>query len=162
MDTPLTNTFKFYKKEYPAHILFIKAGDFYEAFYEDAFTISNLTGAEVISRSGAPNLGVPYHAASEYVCMLLRRGYKVAVIEQIHTPGEKCPHTFKTEVQRDIVFLRECGLIEPFHYKRIPSTDEAKKRVRMKRALRELGVKFDNEDSTAALKTMLENTRKAV
>ena len=84
-------------------ILFFRLGDFYEMFYDDAKTASKeleltLTGKECGQEERAPMCGVPYHSYESYVARLIKKGYKVAICEQMEDPA-----TAKGLVKRDIV-----------------------------------------------------------
>ena len=79
------------KKAYPDCLLFYRLGDFYEMFFEDARLASKeleltLTGKECGLEERAPMCGVPFHAADSYINRLVKRGYKVAVAEQMEDP----------------------------------------------------------------------------
>lgn len=79
------------KKEYPDCILFYRIGDFYEMFFEDAKTASDvldlvLTGKDCGTGERAPMCGIPFHAADSYVSRLVSNGYKVAIAEQMEDP----------------------------------------------------------------------------
>lgn len=77
------------KQEHPDALLFFRLGDFYELFFEDAKTAARELGITLTSRSKdrvVPMCGVPYHAASGYLSRLLRKGYKVAICEQMEDP----------------------------------------------------------------------------
>lgn len=79
------------KKAYPDCFLFYRLGDFYEMFFEDARLASKeleltLTGKECGLEERAPMCGVPFHAADSYINRLVKRGYKVAVAEQMEDP----------------------------------------------------------------------------
>lgn len=79
------------KKAYPDCLLFYRLGDFYEMFFEDARLASKeleltLTGKECGLEERAPMCGVPFHAADSYINRLVKKGYKVAVAEQMEDP----------------------------------------------------------------------------
>ena len=79
------------KKAYPDCLLFYRLGDFYEMFFEDARLASKeleltLTGKECGLEERAPMCGVPFHAADSYINRLVKRGYKVAIAEQMEDP----------------------------------------------------------------------------
>ncbi len=71
------------KKDYQDALLFFRLGDFYEMFYEDAKIASPVMEIALTSRQKIPMCGVPYHAADLYLGKLLRRGFKVAICEQV-------------------------------------------------------------------------------
>ncbi len=79
------------KKLHPDCLLFYRLGDFYEMFFDDAKTVSRelelvLTGKDCGMEERAPMCGVPFHAAESYITRLVRKGYKVAVAEQMEDP----------------------------------------------------------------------------
>ncbi|GAC1645092.1 MAG: DNA mismatch repair protein MutS [Acidobacteriaceae bacterium] len=81
------------KKQHPGSLLFFRLGDFYELFFEDAVTASRelqitLTSRNKESDQSVPMCGVPYHAAENYLTKLLRKGYKVAICEQMEAPSK--------------------------------------------------------------------------
>jgi len=94
-EIPLTPMLKQYldiKKEYPGTILFFRMGDFYEMFFDDARTAAPILEVVLTSRNknkedAVPLCGIPYHAMDNYAAKLLRRGYKVAVCEQMEDPA---------------------------------------------------------------------------
>ncbi|MGN0341574.1 MAG: DNA mismatch repair protein MutS [Roseburia sp.] len=78
-------------EEYKDCILFYRLGDFYEMFFEDAKLVSReleltLTGKSCGLEERAPMCGIPYHAADNYINKLVKRGYKVAICEQVEDP----------------------------------------------------------------------------
>jgi DNA mismatch repair protein MutS len=80
------------KRQYRDAIVFFRMGDFYEMFYEDALTAARALELTLTSRSkdasgGAiPMCGVPFHAADSYIARLVRKGFRVAVVEQVEDP----------------------------------------------------------------------------
>jgi len=91
------------KEEYNDCILFFRLGDFYEMFFDDAITASReleitLTGKDCGMQERAPMCGVPFHSAQGYVARLIKKGYKVAICEQVEDPA-----TAKGIVKRDVV-----------------------------------------------------------
>ncbi|MDE7436255.1 MAG: DNA mismatch repair protein MutS [Lachnospiraceae bacterium] len=79
-------------EDYKDCILFYRLGDFYEMFFDDAVTVSReleltLTGKSCGMEERAPMCGVPYHAAETYVTRLVKKGYKVAICEQVEDPA---------------------------------------------------------------------------
>ena len=98
--TPMMQQYRAAKEQHPEEILFFRLGDFYEMFFEDARIASRELGLTLTSRSGDvgqnPMCGVPYHAVETYITRLIRKGYKVAIAEQIGDP--KAPGLTKREV----------------------------------------------------------------
>jgi len=89
--SPMMQHYMETKKSYPDCILFYRLGDFYEMFFEDAKTASReieltLTGKDCGMEERAPMCGVPFHAADGYINRLVKKGYKVAVAEQMEDP----------------------------------------------------------------------------
>lgn len=90
--TPMLRQYVELKAERPDVILLMRVGDFYEAYGEDAETIANvlnitLTGREVSGLSEKyPMAGVPHHAMDRFLARLVKRGYKVAVCDQVEDP----------------------------------------------------------------------------
>jgi DNA mismatch repair protein MutS len=79
------------KKEHPTALLFFRLGDFYEMFFEDAVVASKELQITLTSRNkekgiAIPMCGVPFHAAEGYISKLIRRGYKVAICDQVEDP----------------------------------------------------------------------------
>jgi DNA mismatch repair protein MutS len=84
--TPMMEQYFRIKSTLPDAILFYRLGDFYEMFYEDAAVGSRVLEIALTSRQKVPMCGVPYHAVALYSAKLLRRGYKVAICEQVEDP----------------------------------------------------------------------------
>ena len=89
--TPLMRQHAAIKKEHPTALLFFRVGDFYELFFEDAVVASRELQITLTSRSKdagvqVPMCGVPYHAAENYIAKLIRKGYKVAICDQVEDP----------------------------------------------------------------------------
>ena len=85
--TPMMEQYFRIKREHPDALLFFRLGDFYEMFYEDAKTASPVLEIALTSRQKVPMCGVPHHAVNAYLAKLLRRGFKVAVCEQMEDPA---------------------------------------------------------------------------
>ena len=89
--TPMMQQYLDTKEQYRDCILFYRLGDFYEMFYDDALTASKeleitLTGKSCGTQERAPMCGIPYHAVDSYLNKLVKRGYKVAICEQVEDP----------------------------------------------------------------------------
>jgi DNA mismatch repair protein MutS len=89
--TPLMRQHAAIKKEHPSALLFFRVGDFYELFLEDAVTAARelqitLTSRQKVDGVALPMCGVPYHAAEGYIAKLVRKGYKVAICDQVEDP----------------------------------------------------------------------------
>ena len=82
------------KAENPDALLMFRLGDFYEAFFDDAKTISRTLGLVLTQRGtdgdgeNIPMCGIPWHAADNYFGRLVRAGFRVALVEQMETPAE--------------------------------------------------------------------------
>jgi len=89
--TPLMRQYAAIKKEHPNTLLFFRLGDFYELFFEDAVVASRELQIQLTSRNkekgvAVPMCGVPHHSAENYLLKLIRKGFKVAVCEQMEDP----------------------------------------------------------------------------
>ncbi len=89
--TPLMRQYAAIKKEHPNALLFFRLGDFYELFFEDAVVAARELQITLTSRNkeagiAVPMCGVPYHSAENYLSKLLRKGFKVAICEQMEDP----------------------------------------------------------------------------
>jgi DNA mismatch repair protein MutS len=86
--TPLMRQYAAVKKEHPTALLFFRLGDFYELFFDDAILAAKELQITLTSRNkekgiAVPMCGVPYHAAEGYIGKLIRKGFKVAICEQV-------------------------------------------------------------------------------
>src|SRR5437899_7965427 len=90
MTTPARRQYLKIKSQYPDAILLYQIADFYETFDEDAYTMSRELQIVLTSRGDdkIPLAGIPVHALENYVAKLVRRGYKVAVCEQVGEVGK--------------------------------------------------------------------------
>jgi DNA mismatch repair protein MutS len=87
--TPVMRQYRAAKDAHPDALLFFRLGDFYELFYEDAVLAARELQLTLTSRDktrSVPMCGVPFHSAGTYLQRLLRRGYKVALCEQMEDP----------------------------------------------------------------------------
>jgi DNA mismatch repair protein MutS len=104
--TPMMRQYHAVKQETPDALLLFRLGDFYELFFDDAVTASReleitLTARNKERDKPIPMCGVPYHAADSYIARLLRKGYKVAICDQMEAP-QKGVKLVKREVTRII------------------------------------------------------------
>ena len=105
------------KRQYRDAIVFFRMGDFYEMFYEDALAASRALDLTLTSRAkdaggGAiPMCGVPHHAADGYIARLVRKGFRVAVCEQMEDPRQA-----KGVVRREVVRLVSPGTLTDANY----------------------------------------------
>src|SRR5512141_921829 len=79
------------KQQAPNALMLFRLGDFYELFFDDAVTASKELQITLTSRGkekgiAIPMCGVPYHAAENYISRLIRKGYKVAICDQVEDP----------------------------------------------------------------------------
>src|SRR5579872_2820261 len=89
--TPLMRQYAAVKKEHPTALLFFRLGDFYELFFDDAVIAAKELQITLTSRNkekgiAIPMCGVPHHAAEGYIGKLIRKGFKVAICEQMEDP----------------------------------------------------------------------------
>jgi DNA mismatch repair protein MutS len=104
--TPMMRQYHAVKQETPDALLFFRLGDFYEMFFDDAVTASReleitLTARHKDTDHPVPMCGVPYHAADGYIARLLRKGYKVAICDQVEA-AQKGIKLVRREVTRVI------------------------------------------------------------
>ncbi len=110
-ETPLMKQYREIKEENRDSILFFRLGDFYEMFFEDAVIASKELGITLTSRNkekgqDVPLAGIPYHSSASYIAKLVRKGYKVAVCEQVEDPK-----TAKGIVKREVVKVITPGTV---------------------------------------------------
>ena len=105
------------KRQYRSAIVFFRMGDFYEMFYEDALVASRALELTLTSRSkdasgtGIPMCGIPYHAADTYIARLVKKGYRVAICEQVEDPRKA-----KGVVRREVVRVVSPGTLTDASY----------------------------------------------
>lgn len=104
--TPMMRQYHAVKQEAPDALLLFRLGDFYELFFDDAVTASReleitLTARNKERENPVPMCGVPYHAADGYIARLLRKGYKVAICDQMEAP-QKGVKLVKRDITRII------------------------------------------------------------
>ncbi|MEL7608462.1 MAG: DNA mismatch repair protein MutS [Bacillota bacterium] len=109
--TPMMRQYLELKEKYKDCLLFFRLGDFYEMFFEDALTASKeleivLTGRDCGQEERAPMCGVPYHSVDSYINRLIKKGYKVAICEQLTDPSES-----KGLVTRDVIRVITPGTV---------------------------------------------------
>lgn len=90
--TPMVEQYLEIKKNYQDCFLFYRLGDFYEMFFNDAIDASKilqitLTSRDAGNKNKIPMCGVPYHSANSYIDILINKGYKIAICEQVSPPG---------------------------------------------------------------------------
>ena len=87
--TPFMRQWTLAKRENPDALLFFRMGDFYELFYDDAVVVSRELQLTLTARDrerSQPMCGVPYHAVESYLARLLRKGYRIAICDQMEDP----------------------------------------------------------------------------
>ena len=109
--TPMMEQYLAVKKQYPDAFLFYRLGDFYEMFYDDAIKGSQILELTLTQRNKnslepIPMCGVPHHAAKNYIDILVDKGYKVAICEQMEDPK-----LAKGMVKREVIQLVTPGTI---------------------------------------------------
>jgi DNA mismatch repair protein MutS len=122
--TPMMAQYLEIKGRHPGALLFYRMGDFYEMFFDDAVAAAAALDIALTKRGfhqGAdiPMCGVPVHAAEGYLLTLIRKGFRVAIAEQLEDPAEAKKRGYKSVVRRDVVrlvtpgTLTEEALLEP-------------------------------------------------
>jgi DNA mismatch repair protein MutS len=101
--TPMLRQYYELKQQYPGTILFFRLGDFYELFFDDAIIGAReleitLTARHKEKGNAVPMCGMPHMAAAGYIARLVRKGYRVAVCEQVEDPSKT-----KKLVRREVV-----------------------------------------------------------
>ena len=114
--TPMMAQYLEIKRAHPDALLFYRMGDFYEMFFEDAVDAASALDIALTKRGkhdGAdiPMCGVPVHAAEGYLLTLIRKGFRVAVCEQMESPAEAKKRGSKSVVRRDVVRLVTPGTL---------------------------------------------------
>jgi len=103
--TPAMRQYLDAKQQYRDAILLFRMGDFYEMFYEDALVAARALELTLTSRSkdanggGIPMCGVPFHAVDGYIARLVKKGFRVAICDQVEDP-KKAEGVVKREVVR--------------------------------------------------------------
>jgi DNA mismatch repair protein MutS len=120
MSVPATPAMRQYldaKQQHRDAILFFRMGDFYEMFYEDALVAARALELTLTSRSkdanggGIPMCGVPFHAVDGYVARLVKKGFRVAICEQVEDPRKA-----KGIVKREVVRVVSPGTLTDAKY----------------------------------------------
>jgi len=92
--SPVMQQYVDMKSENPDALLLFRLGDFYEAFFEDAKTVSSALSLVLTHRGtdgfgvDVPMCGIPWHAADNYFGRLVKSGFKIALVEQMETPAQ--------------------------------------------------------------------------
>ena len=114
--TPMMAQYLEIKAGHPGALLFYRMGDFYEMFFDDAVAAAAaldiaLTKRGVHEGEDIPMCGVPVHAAEGYLLTLIRKGFRVAVCEQMEDPAEARKRGHKAVVRREVVRLVTPGTL---------------------------------------------------
>ena len=114
--TPMMAQYLEIKAQYPDALLFYRMGDFYEMFFDDAAAAVEALDIALTKRGkhlgdDIPMCGVPVHAAEGYLLTLIRKGFRVAVCEQMEDPAEARKRGSKSVVHRDVVRLVTPGTL---------------------------------------------------
>ncbi len=114
--TPMMAQYLEVKSQHPDALLFYRMGDFYELFFEDAVAAASALDIALTKRGkhlGADiaMCGVPHHAAEGYLLTLIRKGFRVAIAEQMETPEEAKKRGSKSVVRRETVRLVTPGTL---------------------------------------------------
>ena len=121
--SPMVAQYQALRAQHPGMLLFFRMGDFYELFFEDAVAAAPALEIALTKRGRhagdeIPMCGVPVHNAELYLHRLIRKGFRVAICEQIEDPAEARKRGGKSLVRRDVVrivtpgTLTEDGLLE--------------------------------------------------
>jgi DNA mismatch repair protein MutS len=115
--TPAMRQYLDVKRRYRDAIVFFRMGDFYEMFYEDALTASRALELTLTSRAkdstgtAIPMCGVPFHAGDVYLARLVKKGFRVAICEQVEDP-----RTAKGVVRREVIRVVSPGTLTDAAY----------------------------------------------
>ncbi len=114
--TPMMAQYLEIKEAHANALLFYRMGDFYEMFFEDAVNAAEALDIALTKRGkhngdDIPMCGVPVHAAEGYLLTLIRKGFRVAVCEQMESPAEAKKRGSKSVVKRDVVRLVTPGTL---------------------------------------------------
>ena len=114
--TPMMAQYLEIKAEYPGALLFYRMGDFYELFFDDAVSAAEALDIALTKRGkhlgeDIPMCGVPVHSAENYLLTLIRKGFRVAVCEQMESPEEAKKRGSKSVVKRGVVRLVTPGTL---------------------------------------------------
>jgi len=114
--TPMMAQYLEIAAAHPGHLLFYRMGDFYELFFDDAVKAAAALDIALTKRGkhqGADiaMCGVPVHAADAYLARLIRKGFKVAICEQVEDPKEAKKRGAKAVVRREVIRLVTPGTL---------------------------------------------------
>src|SRR5260370_19156626 len=115
--TPAMRQYLDAKQQHRDAILLFRMGDFYEMFYEDALVAARALDLTLTSRSkdvngsGIPMCGVPFHAVDTYIARLVKKGFRVAICDQVEDPRKA-----RGIVKREIVRVVSPGTLTDVNY----------------------------------------------
>jgi DNA mismatch repair protein MutS len=114
--TPMMAQYLDIKAQYTDALLFYRMGDFYEMFFDDAVAAAEALDIALTKRGkhngdDIPMCGVPAHSAEGYLLTLIRKGFRVAICEQLESPDEAKKRGSKSVVRRDVVRLVTPGTL---------------------------------------------------
>ena len=114
--TPMMAQYLEIKAGHPDALLFYRMGDFYEMFFDDAVAAAAALDIALTKRGkhlgqDIQMCGVPIHAAEGYLLTLIRKGFRVAIAEQMEDPAEAKKRGYKTVVRREVVRLVTPGTL---------------------------------------------------
>jgi len=114
--TPMMAQYLDIKSGCPDALLFYRMGDFYELFFDDAVAAAAALDIALTKRGkhlgdDIPMCGVPVHSAEAYLLTLIRKGFRVAVCEQVEDPAEARKRGSKSVVKREVVRLVTPGTL---------------------------------------------------
>jgi DNA mismatch repair protein MutS len=114
--TPMMAQYLEIKAQNPGALLFYRMGDFYEMFFDDAVAAAAALDIALTKRGfhlgeSIAMCGVPVHAAEGYLLTLIRKGFRVAIAEQLEDPAEAKKRGYKAVVKRDVVRLVTPGTL---------------------------------------------------
>ncbi|HUO97422.1 MAG TPA: DNA mismatch repair protein MutS [Rhizomicrobium sp.] len=122
--TPVMAQYLEIKAAHADYLLFYRMGDFYELFFDDAAKAAEALDIALTKRGkhlgeDIPMCGVPVHAAEQYLERLIRKGFRVAICEQVEDPAAARKRGYKAVVRREVIrlvtpgTLTEDSLLEP-------------------------------------------------
>jgi len=136
--TPVMAQFLEIKQAHKDALLFYRMGDFYEMFFDDAVAAAEALDIALTKRGkhlgkDIPMCGVPVRAAESYLLSLIRKGFRVAVCEQMEDPAEAKKRGYKSVVRREVVrlvtpgTLTEESLLDARHHNYLAAFAEVRK-----------------------------------
>jgi DNA mismatch repair protein MutS len=114
--TPMMAQYLEIKAQHADALLFYRMGDFYEMFFDDAVAAAAALDIALTKRGqhlgeDIAMCGVPAHSAESYLLTLIRKGFRVAICEQMEDPAEAKKRGSKSVVRREVVRLVTPGTL---------------------------------------------------